>query len=508
MEVYKEYLLTIRNSLIQCGVGLPLKDDYTYEELFELSEVIDQILWYYSILAVSNSRNKLKGFIFSLDDTYMSVMRRMLYQEYCETQKDYKGIFAEDLESSKWESEGSNYSEDDYREEGYHVDDQDEDGYQADEEQEEDQEDDYQVDDQDQEAALNAFRSLLLSKKENKSVEDDNQEDDEQEADDQEDAQDQEAALNDFRSLILSKKENKPIEGVKSMSQLDELGDDDFPDWGDSDDEEEDEDDQGSSFEEDDNTPEESEGVTYISKDSMSIDEKGFYVYDGNEEDEDPDPFFNEKEEDEEEEDDVDFPELNEEDDDDVDFPELNEDDEDDLFSEPEDDVDSELEGWDEDSDDGVEEQSNESNEDDMFPDNEDEDDIFGEDSEEEDDEDLFPDWNADDDEDESPDVVNPPDRGNDGSVESSDDEDDLFPSWGDDDINDAFVIPDDTRGNQDGSDKVHKEKVVHKKEYVKDQEDILAETLQGAVSGVINFGKRLGKKGMSRISNNINRKE
>ena len=96
MEVYKEYLLTIRNSLIQCGVGLPLKDDYTYEELFELSEVIDQILWYYSILAVSNSRNKLKGFIFSLDDTYMSVMRRMLYQEYCETQKDYKGIFAED----------------------------------------------------------------------------------------------------------------------------------------------------------------------------------------------------------------------------------------------------------------------------------------------------------------------------------------------------------------------------------------------------------------------------
>lgn len=475
MEVYKEYLLTIRNSLIQCGVGLPLKDDYTYEELFELSEVIDQILWYYSILAVSNSRNKLKGFIFSLDNTYMSVMRRMLYQEYCETQKDYKGIFAEDLESSKWESEENDSSEDGYSE----------DGYQEDDQEDKDQEDGYRVDDQDEDGY-----------QEDEEQEDD-QEDD-QEEEDQVDAQDQEAALNDFRSLILSRKKTNPIEDEKPVSQpvsqFDELDDEDFPDWGDSDDEEEEEADeevQGSSSEGYNNSPKESEGVTYISKDSMSIDEKGFYVYDGDEEDDDPDPFFNEKGEDEEDEDDVDFPEMGEDDD-----------------------VDSELEGWDEDSDDATEEQSDEFNEDDMFPDNEDEDDIFGEDSEEEDDEDLFPDWNTDDEDenqDESPDVVNLPNKGNADSVGSLDDadEDDLFPSWGDDDTDNAFVIPDDVdKGNQEVLDKVHKEKVAHKKEYVKDQEDILAETLQGAVTGVINFGKRLGKKGMSRISNNINRKE
>lgn len=454
MEVYKEYLLTIRNSLIQCGVGLPLKDDYTYEELFELSEVIDQILWYYSILAVSNSRSKLKGFIFSLDDTYMSVMRRMLYSEYCETQKDYKGLFVEDLESQGRVS------------------------------------------------------------KENISLEDDDQED----------------ALNDFRSLILSKKENKPVEeDEKSITQFDELDDEEFPDWGDSeDDTEEDEDVQDSSFEKDDSSSEESEEITYISKDSMSVDEKGFYVYDDNEEDEDPDPFLDKEVEEEfddmsdiddvdfpqddveEEEDDEDFPELDEEDGvndevDDIAFPE-DKADEGDSFSELEDDVDSELEGWDEDSDDVVEEPQG--NEDDLFPD--DEDDIFGEDSEDEDEDNLFPDWNEDDEEDEtqdeSQDEIDFPDWGNDSEDEDgSAEEDDLFPSWGDDDADEDSDVSNTAQGDLN---KAHKEKVIHKKEYVKDQEDILAETLQGAVTGVINFGKRLGKKGMSHISNNINRKE
>ena len=487
MEVYKEYLLTIRNSLIQCGVGLPLKDDYTYEELFELSEVIDQILWYYSILAVSNSRSKLKGFIFSLDDTYMSVMRRMLYSEYCETQKDYRGLFVEDLEAQGRVSSG------------------------------------------------------------NISLEDDDQED----------------ALNDFRSLILSKKENKPVEEAeKSVPQFDELDDEDFPDWGGSeDDTEEDEDVLDDSFEKGNSSSEESEEITYISKDSMSVDEKGFYVYDGDEEDEDPDPFLDEKdneeveeefddipdmddadfpqddvedEEEEEEEDDADFPELDEEDEedeevtdevDDVDFPE-DKVDEGDPFSELEDDVDSELKGWDEDSDDVVEE--HQGSEDDLFPDEED--DIFGEDSEGEDDDDLFPDWNEDDEEgddeeddgeedetkDGSQDKIGFLKWGNDsededGSVEENLDdaeEDDLFPSWGDDDTDEDSDVSNTAKISQGDLNKSHKEKVIHKKEYVKDQEDILAETLQGAVTGVINIGKRLGKKGMSHISNNINRKE
>jgi hypothetical protein len=92
MEQYKEYLLMLRDNLIRCGVGLEVKDDYSYEELFNLSEVIDQVLWYYSVLAVVNSRNRLKGFMYPLDSTYMSKMRSIFYAEYCDVKKDYASI--------------------------------------------------------------------------------------------------------------------------------------------------------------------------------------------------------------------------------------------------------------------------------------------------------------------------------------------------------------------------------------------------------------------------------
>ena len=125
LKDYEEYLVRIRDNLIRCGVSLPVKRGYTYEELFNLGENISDILWFYGILAVVNSRARLMGFNWSLDRTLKGKLRSMFYDEYLEGKRSYDEIsvekFLEKKYGSQRVSEGYDESddEDDQEDSGY-----------------------------------------------------------------------------------------------------------------------------------------------------------------------------------------------------------------------------------------------------------------------------------------------------------------------------------------------------------------------------------------------------
>ena len=131
LKDYEEYLVRIRDNLIRCGVSLPVKRDYTYEELFNLGENISDILCFYGILAVVNSRARLMGFNWSLDRTLKGKLRSMFYDEYLEGKRSYDEIsvekFLEKKYGSQRVSEGYDESddEDDQEESGYEPPEQD-----------------------------------------------------------------------------------------------------------------------------------------------------------------------------------------------------------------------------------------------------------------------------------------------------------------------------------------------------------------------------------------------
>lgn len=131
LKDYEEYLVRIRDNLIRCGVSLPVKRDYTYEELFNLGENISDILWFYGILAVVNSRARLMGFNWSLDRTLKGKLRSMFYDEYLEGKRSYDeisvGKFLEKKYGSQRVSEGYDESddEDDQEDSGYDPSEQD-----------------------------------------------------------------------------------------------------------------------------------------------------------------------------------------------------------------------------------------------------------------------------------------------------------------------------------------------------------------------------------------------
>lgn len=64
---YRAYLLNIRNSLIKCGVDLEVKDISSYDEVFYLGEMLSDLLWFYSVLSIGGSDDRLRGFLFPLN---------------------------------------------------------------------------------------------------------------------------------------------------------------------------------------------------------------------------------------------------------------------------------------------------------------------------------------------------------------------------------------------------------------------------------------------------------
>lgn len=87
LEDYTRYLVSIRDSLIQCGVSFPVTPIESYMNVLDLGARLDSVLWYYSMLEISGSRKSLRGFLLPLGRCYLFEMRRRAYEEY-------KGIIA------------------------------------------------------------------------------------------------------------------------------------------------------------------------------------------------------------------------------------------------------------------------------------------------------------------------------------------------------------------------------------------------------------------------------
>lgn len=92
LEDYRRYLFGIRNNLIQCGVEFPITSCEGYRDLYELSINLDSILWYYSVLEISGSEDRLIDFFIPLNIHYKSIMRDIFYKEFRDYLKEYNKL--------------------------------------------------------------------------------------------------------------------------------------------------------------------------------------------------------------------------------------------------------------------------------------------------------------------------------------------------------------------------------------------------------------------------------
>lgn len=93
---YTRYLLSIRNSFIRSGVELELNNIQGYEDVFYLEEKLTDLLWFYSILEISGSDERLRGFMFPLNSFYMGKVRDNYFEEYLLYRAGYMEISTSD----------------------------------------------------------------------------------------------------------------------------------------------------------------------------------------------------------------------------------------------------------------------------------------------------------------------------------------------------------------------------------------------------------------------------
>lgn len=92
LEDYSRYLLSIRDSLIQCGVGVPITELNTYYDVFKLGYELEELVWFYSVLEVCNSEYKLEDFLLPIGSTFRSKIHDMVYEEYFEYSEEYSKL--------------------------------------------------------------------------------------------------------------------------------------------------------------------------------------------------------------------------------------------------------------------------------------------------------------------------------------------------------------------------------------------------------------------------------
>lgn len=92
LDIYRNYLLNIRNSLIQCGVNIPVESVDEYFDICKLQQELDDILYYYNILANSNSTDKLENFFIKFSVPLRKRIGDESYKEFLEFWEDYKKI--------------------------------------------------------------------------------------------------------------------------------------------------------------------------------------------------------------------------------------------------------------------------------------------------------------------------------------------------------------------------------------------------------------------------------
>lgn len=92
LKDYTRYLLNIRNNLIQCGVNISVDTPKEYIDVCELQQVLDDVLYYYKILAISNSSDKLEDFFIRFSTTFKEYLRNEAHKEFLDFWFDYKQL--------------------------------------------------------------------------------------------------------------------------------------------------------------------------------------------------------------------------------------------------------------------------------------------------------------------------------------------------------------------------------------------------------------------------------
>ena len=92
LSEYRDFLVNVRNNLIQSGVEYPIRPMDTYEELFYEAVNLQQVLWYFSVMAIGDDSQELgmPGYFIDLSGYYRDKMRKRFYEEFRASIDDYK----------------------------------------------------------------------------------------------------------------------------------------------------------------------------------------------------------------------------------------------------------------------------------------------------------------------------------------------------------------------------------------------------------------------------------
>lgn len=105
---YRDYLLNLRNNLIQNGVEFPIFDVNGYEDLFKMEQLLCEVVEFYRVLAVGGSEYILSDFMLPLNSNMKSQMRNVYYREFLDLVKDYEAISISGLKKKKYKEVESN----------------------------------------------------------------------------------------------------------------------------------------------------------------------------------------------------------------------------------------------------------------------------------------------------------------------------------------------------------------------------------------------------------------
>lgn len=102
---YRRYLDKLRNSFSRCGIGIDGEFDYSYESIFELTEILSEMLYFFSAMKIGGSPQGTENFMYSLDDYFMSGVRDKYFEEYLLYKKGYLSMSSSYYEKEKKLSE-------------------------------------------------------------------------------------------------------------------------------------------------------------------------------------------------------------------------------------------------------------------------------------------------------------------------------------------------------------------------------------------------------------------
>ena len=112
---YVNYLLSIKNSLIQCGIEIdkPLSLESDYADVVSMESVLSDVVYFFKIMSITNSPIALQGFFLPLDELYSSKIRKETYLEFVNlVLPNYKKLVGDSGSSPYYEENFSDLGDD------------------------------------------------------------------------------------------------------------------------------------------------------------------------------------------------------------------------------------------------------------------------------------------------------------------------------------------------------------------------------------------------------------